>query len=1567
MGVVLPGWADEVLDLIGVSWPNVDEDDYREMATAMREFADDIDEGRNEAHTSIQDLVGSAGGSLAIEALNAHWGKINGKHLKGLADCGRMAATAMDGVAVLIEGAKISALVQLGILAAEVIAAQAAAPFTLGLSEIGALGATQATRMIVKRLFKEVCQQVAEQVISIALTPVEEALGAMVGDLVVQLGANALGVQDGVDLGHAAKAGKDGFNQGVKDAKDAAKSAADNPMELLSAGGGGGRHGGSGGSGGGGSSSGGSGGFSFDKNEHDKVVTSLESAGGTFRNKAGGKIGRAKSHHGRTRGKDFIADAANTMLDKVIEGIEDGVKKTAKHLDDNMTRGIKQMAKNHQENDKGLADHFKGLGKGGEEGSKGPGRGGGLRKAASSQGPAGSRSHSRPVSLRKGAGEPREHATPTRGRCLNGDPIDMVTGEMVMSQADVTLLGQLPLILRRTHLSSYRSGHWFGRSWASTLDERLEIDADGAVFASEDGMLLVYPVPEAGGEVFPLEGPRWPLEWDILQKDRFTVTDPTTGMSRIFVAPEQDWPATGPAYQLPLRSLENCNGQRIDLIRHENGELREINHSGGYRIRVSVQRNRITALHLLETDPVSPGTLLMRFEYDAAGNLTEIYNSSERPFRFTYDDDGRVTSWANRNDSGYRFIYDQSGRVSRGIGPDGFLSASLTYDDTQRTTVYTNSLGHSTTYEYNELGQVVRETCPLGNSTISEWDRYDRLMSRTDPLGRTTRYEHDIDGNVAAVTRADGTRATATFNDFRKALVAIGPGGATWKYAYDDRGNRTQVVDPVGAETKYSYNNYGNLSAVTDALGNKTSVTTNTAGLLLSSTNPLGGTTRCTRDSFGRVTTVTDALGNTTHIEWTDDGKLKSRTTPDGTSEYWTWDDEGYLLTHVNAMGGVTQFESTHFGLTAARTGPDGVRYEFTYDTELRLIGVTTPHGGTWSYEYNPAGHLISETDFNRRTLRYMHDAAGQLVSRVNGVDQSVEYHRDSLGRVREQRLDSGMRTTFSYDAAGRLTHAENPDARISFERDALGRTLAGTSNGRTTTYTYNLLGHRVARRTPSGALSEWTYDARARPAKLTSAAGSISLAYDTAGREIKRSLGPGLDLTHDWNALGHLSAQVITAPDNEELLRRTYTHRADGHVTSINDGGIHRTYELDTIGRITGVHADRWTETYAYDAAGNLAHSSTPVGGEANGDRQYTGTLVQRAGRNTYEHDAQGRVVRHTRRLLNGQTRIWTYTWSADDRLTDLTTPDGSNWHYQYDPLGRRTGKQRLAPDGFTVLEQTLFTWDGTTLVEQVETTGRVTTWDYLARTRKPIAQTITQAECDTRFYAIVTDRIGTPSELITCEGRIAWQHRTTVWGAALSPAGGEVDCPLRFPGQYHDGESGLRYNYFRYYSPDTASYLSPDPLGLAPAPNHHAYVINPLSWADPLGLECPDEERSFEEVKRKAFRDAGIPEGAEPYDSWLDPYTTSPSHGNKQILDENYNPIMFPVELHLTENGDEVVFQDHYTGHRNPSEEGYQPPHLHIRPADTPESQRGGVYEGCEEHYPYDPKLGRPDQLYG
>ena len=88
-------------------------------------------------------------------------------------------------------------------------------------------------------------------------------------------------------------------------------------------------------------------------------------------------------------------------------------------------------------------------------------------------------------------------------------------------------------------------------------------------------------------------------------------------------------------------------------------------------------------------------------------------------------------------------------------------------------------------------------------------------------------------------------------------------------------------------------------------------------------------------------------------------------------------------------------------------------------------------------------------------------------------------------------------------------------------------------------------------------------------------------------------------------------------------------------------------------------------------------------------------------------------------------------------------------------------------------------------------------------------------------------------------------------MWSATYEPFGkatittpsATVDNPtitsnLRLPGQYFDDETGLHYNFRRYYDPSSGRYVTQDPIGLAGEDNLYIYVThNPLNFFDPTG----------------------------------------------------------------------------------------------------------------------------------
>jgi RHS repeat-associated protein len=222
---------------------------------------------------------------------------------------------------------------------------------------------------------------------------------------------------------------------------------------------------------------------------------------------------------------------------------------------------------------------------------------------------------------------------------------------------------------------------------------------------------------------------------------------------------------------------------------------------------------------------------------------------------------------------------------------------------------------------------------------------------------------------------------------------------------------------------------------------------------------------------------------------------------------------------------------------------------------------------------------------------------------------------------------------------------------------------------------------------------------------------------------------------------------------------------------------------------------------------------------------------------------------------------RITHFAWDGFDRLIEVHAADGSRWRYTYDALGRRTSKrcthaaQKAAyPMPSKDLQEEHYLWEGARLAQQskryADGTQEFFGWHYAPDSFTPLAVSHQKNQDEAQLLYVVSDHLGTPRELVDGTGRMVWAAQLQTWGKLnrlwQSPAANEAEHPLqldlRFPNQWHDAESGLHYNYQRYYDPESGQYLSPDPIGLAGGMRVQGYVDNPGVGIDPLGLsECP------------------------------------------------------------------------------------------------------------------------------
>ena len=176
-----------LLNFVGIKWPMINEDTVRDVATMISGFSSDVQNTHQDMTNQIHAMSEAYEGA-SYDALVEQWQSRSNTHMTELTDVSGVIVDALNDFADYIVLQKGEAIVQLLILAGTFLAAQAAAPFTFGLSEVADLGLDELADQAINLLKQMVIQYIEGKVIQAAfarLAPaVEKALAGWVFNFV---------------------------------------------------------------------------------------------------------------------------------------------------------------------------------------------------------------------------------------------------------------------------------------------------------------------------------------------------------------------------------------------------------------------------------------------------------------------------------------------------------------------------------------------------------------------------------------------------------------------------------------------------------------------------------------------------------------------------------------------------------------------------------------------------------------------------------------------------------------------------------------------------------------------------------------------------------------------------------------------------------------------------------------------------------------------------------------------------------------------------------------------------------------------------------------------------------------------------------------------------------------------------------------------------------------------------------------------------------------------------------------------------------------------------------------
>lgn len=170
------------LNVIGVPWPYINEDEIREFAAMVRRFGQSVEQTHSEAGRAMANFAQAYQGA-ATRRMQSGWAELSDRHTRELVAGCAVLAEALEVGAEVIVAQKVEALVELTVMAATFIADQAAAVATLGLAEAAVPVIVEAGKKLLETLKQEIIQHIIGAIVEAAAEPlfakIEEAMSGL--------------------------------------------------------------------------------------------------------------------------------------------------------------------------------------------------------------------------------------------------------------------------------------------------------------------------------------------------------------------------------------------------------------------------------------------------------------------------------------------------------------------------------------------------------------------------------------------------------------------------------------------------------------------------------------------------------------------------------------------------------------------------------------------------------------------------------------------------------------------------------------------------------------------------------------------------------------------------------------------------------------------------------------------------------------------------------------------------------------------------------------------------------------------------------------------------------------------------------------------------------------------------------------------------------------------------------------------------------------------------------------------------------------------------------------------